>query len=132
MSRPRLWQHQDGFDCGVQALAHCITDDMAHIVDRHFDLYTSFDMKIGVDNVKLIEFNSSLQKLNELDPRGGFFSQPMMEAALQVHIDASADMKAALGGGPVGLPHSGVNCGSLPGQRRPRWATGRHQVRNRS
>ena len=47
------------------------------------DIYTSTDLQTGINRVALTKWASLIKDLMELDPRGGHYGTPDMDAALE-------------------------------------------------
>ena len=71
MAAPRTssWIHQDGDDASCAALTEIVSKH-ATILQKGPDVYTSDDLRIGIDTTKLQEAHDLMLEFVQLDTRG--------------------------------------------------------------
>ena len=81
-SRVCYWQHTQPTR-SVDAMAAIVLPHMEAIVSQNEKIYESTDLRAGIDVSILREWDDMLAGGMALDPRGGFFSQDLVEQGVQ-------------------------------------------------
>lgn len=88
MGRTTNWEHADGPEATIQALAGAMAPFATFLAEHNMNVYTSDDFKTGINIDKLIMAAPLLEALMLLDGRGGFFSQKALTKALGMAFTA--------------------------------------------
>ena len=92
--RSSSWQHDEGPEATRAALQQVWEKHMDEIVELNTSVYSSSDMKAGLDMAMLESRASLLTKCVGVDPRGGIVRQSSMEDSLQGALEATGKMAA--------------------------------------
>ena len=85
--KTNVWRHSDGIKATILAIACCLTEQIAYLVEVNIDVIASSDMKLGIDIDKIMMVAATIKALVDLDPRGGIFLQTDVEEALVLELD---------------------------------------------
>ena len=81
------WKHADGHEATVCSLAEAMNPFATTLARAGTTLYSSIDMKQGVNMDLLIQHMPMLIALCRLDPRGGLIGQHDLATAAQREFD---------------------------------------------
>lgn len=85
----------DSPESTLSTVAHGLRPFAAYLADRGVGLYSSDQMNGAADDAGLARNASLLEAMVRVDPRGGFFSQTVLESALH-HIFEVEQLRATL------------------------------------
>ena len=93
MTRLSVYRHEDGLEATRSQLRAAIAPHKAWLLDKHINMYTSTDFKVGIDSARLEASKAILESLAIVDPRV-CFSQDDVYAALMAEIGVCDEMMA--------------------------------------
>ena len=90
------WSHPDGKEAGTAQIAAAMLPFMSRVVGWGTSVYSSDDMKAGINCPLLVRAADVLKALLRIDPRGGVFSQGMLTEAFETCLGASGLRETAV------------------------------------
>ena len=90
------WQHEDGKDATHRAIAESLAPFLAILIEKHVDIYSSSNMKTGVDVDGILSIGSIMKGFIDLDSRGGVVSQNDMASELIAALKKADKVQAML------------------------------------
>ena len=83
MARSFYYEHPNGPQQTIDALYEAISPHTAFLIEKNLAIYSTTDMKVGLDVCRLVDAEALLADLLRLDPRGGHFAQRQLAATLR-------------------------------------------------
>ena len=94
--RSHYWEHENGVEATVACLVLIFQSCLGLIVEQNCNIYSTTSWKTEIDQDKLVYNKILLQKLLELDPRGGFLAQVVVKDALHEALGKSGDLASIM------------------------------------
>ena len=91
-ARSLCYEHPNGPQQTIDALYEAISLHTAFIIEKNLAIYSTTDMKGGLDVCRLVDAEALLADLLRLDPRGGQFAQRQLAATLRRALEGKLAM----------------------------------------
>ncbi len=87
MQRASCYVHPDGESATIDQLVGAMIAHKGLIIEKNLGIYTSMDMKVGIDLTELTRSKQLLENLVRLDVRGGLYLQSHLASAVRAIIE---------------------------------------------